>query len=292
MSFLKKTPLYATSTALMGKSVVEYWFHYFSSRSFPKDQEFYVVYTNLDQDIPFQPDGAIDYWLINSRLIPVSLKLGVETSGELFRNIRHAYVSNVKEACAAFREVPTIMPHFTGHRVRALRTAQTLLKPINCSPSLHTTTPFFVYNLGAKYIPEKEPEMRRHVGDIISTIIKTKLHAIIDIAFGLFLAKRTIQDKLGLEFNDLEYFLTREQKEKDKIPYEQIYRIYREINALEEASAVKNNRLPDIMKRYFQELGLPQVKREQSACIYDLENKVLLRSPDLQVGRGFLWSYK
>ena len=45
VSFVKKTTSYTKNTALLGESVVEYWLHYFSNRRFPKNQEFYVVYT-------------------------------------------------------------------------------------------------------------------------------------------------------------------------------------------------------------------------------------------------------
>jgi len=287
-SFIKKTPSYTKNTALLGESALEYWLHYFSNRRFPENQEFYVVYTNMDHSIPFQPDSALDYWLVNLRFIPTSIKLGDVTSAESFNEIMHAYVDIAKEGAAAFREVPTIMPHFNGHGGHTLHAVQTLLKPINCSPSLHTATPFFAYNLHAKYFPEKEPELRRHVGDIVSTVIKTKLHAMIDIAFGMFLSKKAIKDKLGLDFYDLESFFTQEQKSKDKIPYEHIYRMYHEINELAKKKEGEEGKLPKIMERYFQEIGLPRVKREQSNCLYDLEQKVLVYSPELRVGKGLL----
>ena len=283
---LKKTASYTKNAAVLGESIVEYWWHYFSNRRFPKNQEFYVVYTNIDHSIPFQPDSALDYWLINLRFIPTSIKLGDSATGESFNDIRHAYVDIAKEGRSCFREVPTIMPHFAAHSGYALRAAQTLLKPVNCCPSLHTATPLCFYNLGARYFPEKEPELRRYIGDVVSTVIKTKLHALIDIAFGIFLSKKTISHKLGLEFYDLESFFTQEQRSKDKIPYEHIYRIYHEINELAETQQGEEGKLPKIMERYFQEIGLPRVKREQSNCLYDLERKVLVYPPELKVGEG------
>ena len=285
---LKKIASYTKNTALLGESVVEYWLHYFSNRRFPKNQEFYVVYTNMDHSIPFQPNSALHYWLINFKFIPTSIELGDATSSESFSDIRHAYVDIAKEGGAAFREVPTIMPHFTEHSGYALHVAQTLLKPINCSPSLHTAAPFFAYNLGAKYFPEKEPELRQHIGDVVSTVIKTKLHAMIDIAFGIFLSKKAVRDELGLDFCDLEIFFTQEQKSRDKIPYEHMYRMYQEINELAKTMEGEEGRLPKIMERFFQEIGLPRVKRDQSNCFYDLEQKVLVYSPELKVGKGLL----
>jgi hypothetical protein len=165
---------------------------------------------------------------------------------------------------------------------------QTLLKPINCSPSLHTATPFFAYNLDAIYFPEKESELSQHIGDIVSTVIKTKLHSMIDIAFGMFLARKIINDKLGLDFCDLESFFTQEQKNKDNIPYEHIYRMYHDINELEKTKEGKEGKLPKLMERYFREIGLPRVGREKSNCLYDLEQKKLVYSPELKVGKGLL----
>ena len=89
-SLLKKAPSYTKNTALLGESVLEYWLHYFSNRRFLKNQEFYVVYTNVDNSIPFQPNSALDYWLINLKFLPISIELGDATSGELVSNIVRA----------------------------------------------------------------------------------------------------------------------------------------------------------------------------------------------------------
>lgn len=276
------------NTALFMGSVMEYWWRYFSNRSFPKNQEFYVVYTNLDHSIPFQADPALNYWLINFKFLPILIKLGDTLSDERFNDIRHAYLALVRQGVSTFREVPTIMPHFGDYDGPAPFLARSLLKPINCSPSLHTAAPFFVYNLGAKYFPEQEPGLRHHIGDIVSTVIKTKKHAMIDIPFGMFLCQKIIEEKLGLDFRALETFFIQEQGGKDSIPYEHIYRMYREICELAKTKEGKEANLPEIMESYFQEIGLPRVKREQSNCFYNLEQKTLFYPPELKVGKGLL----
>jgi len=163
------------------------------------------------------------------------------------------------------------------------------LKQINCSPSLHTAAPFFVYNLGAKYFPEEEPDLRRHVGNIVSTVIKTKKHAMIDIACGMFLCQTIIEDRLGLDFRALEPFFLEEQKSLDNIPYEHIFRMYREIKELankQKSQGVNASNLPQLMEAYFQEIGLPRVRREKSNCFYDLDREALVYPPELKVGKG------
>ena len=67
-----------------------------------------------------------------------------------------------------------------------------------------------------------------------------------------------------------------------------MYRMYHEINELEKTKEGEGGKLPKIMERYFQEIGLPRVRREQSNCLYDLEQKVLVYSPELKVGKGLL----
>ena len=285
--FVKKTPSYIR-TASLGESVAAYWLRYFGNRSFPKTQEFYVVYTSADHSIPFQPDSALNYWTCYLGFLPTAMRLGGATSGEFFGEIKHAFVDIAREGCAAFKAVPTIMPRLSNHSGHALRAAQALLKPVNCSPSLHTAGPFYAYNLAARYFPEKEPELRLHVGNVVSTVIKTKLHAMVDVAFGIFLARTAITDRLGLNFNDLEFFFTQVQQSKDRIPYEHVYGMYHEINELEKASAGEARTLPKLMERYFQEIGLPRVRREQSNCLYDLEQKVLVYPSELIVGSGLL----
>ncbi len=203
-----------------------------------------------------------------------------------FDAIRDAYVQIAREGNACFREAPTIMPQFSEHNGRALRAAHTLLKPVNCCPSLHTAAPLYFYHLGAHYFPETEPKLRRYIGDIVSTIIRTKLHALIDISFGLLLSKKAVNQRLGLEFNDLESFFTREQRSKDNIPYEEIYRMYREVNELARTQPGGDGNLPKLMKRYFQEIGLPLVTLEKSNCFYDLEEKKLIYPKGFTVGTG------
>ena len=178
------------------------------------------------------------------------------------------------------------MPHLGEYDGPVPVLARSLLKPVNCSPSLHTAAPFFAYNLGAKYFPEEEPALRRHIGDIVSTVIKTKKHAMIDVAFGLFLVRRIVENNLGTEFRTLGSFFLQEQQKKDNIPYEHIFRMYREINELEKTMGGKAISLPEIMEGYFQEIGLPRVKRRESNCYYDLDKKALAYPAELKVGRG------
>ena len=64
--------------------------------------------------------------------------------------------------------------------------------------------------------------------------------------------------------------------------------MYHEIGELEKTMEGEERKLAKIMERYFQKIGLPRVKREQSNCLYDLEQKVLVYSPELRVGKGLL----
>ena len=274
------------NTALFAGSIMEYWWHYFSNRRFSGDQEFYVVYSDLDHGIPFQSDSDINYWMINFKILPASIKLGDVLPDERFNDIRRAYLALVRQGISTFREVPTVMPHYGGYAGPPLL-ARSLLKQINCSPSLHTAAPFLLYNMGAEYLPEDEPELRRHIGDIVSTVIKTKKHAMIDIAFGMFLCQTVIEDKLGLEFRTLEDFFIEEQKAKDKIPYEHIYRMYHEINELAKTRKGGGADLSGLMEDYFREIGLPRIQREQSNCLYDLKQKILVYPPELTIGKGW-----
>jgi len=273
------------STVLFTGSVMEYWRTYFSNRRFPENQEYYIVYTNLDHAIPFHPDAALNYWMINFKFVPTATRLGDTLPAERFSEIRHTYLEIVSQGVAVFRAVPTVMPHFAGNNSRSPLQAWSFLKPINCSPSLHTAAPFFIYNLGAKYFPEQESELRRHIGDIVSTVIRSKYHAMIDIAFGMFLCRRIIEEKLGIEFHPLETFFLQEQSARDKIPYEHVFRLYREINDIAKTNSNAAN-LSELMESYFKQIGLPRVRQEKSNCFYDLDEKTLVYPPELKVGRG------
>jgi hypothetical protein len=280
----KNAPSYL-KTVLLGESFLQYWRLYAGSRRFPKDQKFYVVYTNLDHSIPFEPDSTREYWLVNLKFIPTFARLGGVTSRRTFDEIRAAYVDLAREGGAAFKAVPTIMPRWGRRGGGALRAAHGLLRPINCSPSLHTAAPLFAYNVGAHFFAASEPKLRQYVGDIVSTVIRSKLHALIDVAFGI-LAARKGTERLGLEFNDLESFFTHDQHDKDGVPYDQVYRMYHEISDLERTIEGGADRLPRVMQGYFTKIGLPRVTSGQAGCLFDLEKGVVVGSSELRAGGG------
>ncbi len=283
VTFAWRLPLYIGDTVLFGGSVAKFWYNYFSSRRYPPGQQYYVSYTELDHAIPFKADSISDYWLIYFRLFPVAAKLGDEASARRLAEIRSGFVELAREAAAAFRAVPNIMPQFCGGTGNALKATQ-FLKPINCCPSLHTAGPAFACSVGSHYFPKKAAELCRNVGGVVSAIIGTKLHSLLDVAFGLVLA-RQVTEKLGLEFLDLEEFFLGEQKQSDGVPYEHIYRMYHDICAI---AKEHQGSLPDITERYFKRLGLPSVRREESNCYYHLKNKTLVYPKELEVGSGLL----
>ena len=246
-----------------------------------------MVYTNIDHSIPFQAHSSSEYWLVNLRLVPTAVRLGNPSAGTEFSAIRTALVEMAREGCAAFVDVPTMMPHFDGKAGAAASAKRTFLKPINCCPSLHTAAPLFAYNAGSNHFPEKRELLRRRVADVVSTVIRAKFHAIIDVSFGIFLAQKATE-RIGLDFDDLESYFTRCQKARDQVPYEEVFRVYREIRDLSKVRDCQKSGTSELMRRYFQEVGLPRVVRQQSNCYFDLESKALVYAPELKVGKGLI----
>ncbi len=278
---------YAANALLLGGSVARYWGRYFGSRRFPPDQEYYVVYTNVDHSIPFQPNSSSEYWLVNLRLIPTATRLGNPMIGTDFTSIRGAYVEMAREGCAAFEKLPTIMPQFAGKGGAAVGLARAMMKPINCCPSLHTAAPLFAYNVGSRYFPGKREQLRQSVADVVSTVIGAKFHSIIDVSFGILLAQRAAE-ALGLEFDDLESHFVQYRKGRDQVPYDEVYRMYQEIRDLSKGPNLPETGTVELMRRYFQEIGLPRVKKQQSNCYFDLKSKALVYAPELRVGKGLV----
>ncbi len=278
---------YTANALLLGGSFVRYWGRYFGSRHFPENQEYYVVYTNVDHSIPFEPNSSSEYWLVNLRLVPTAVRLGDPSSGSDFAAIRTGYVEIAREGSSAFMEVPTIMPHFDRRAGAAARATRTFLKPINCCPSLHTAAPFFAYNAGSSHFPEKRELLRKCVADVVSTVIKSKFHAIIDVSFGIFVAQKAVE-RMGLDFDDLQSYFVQCQKARDQVPYDEVYRMYREIRDLAKVTNCKRIGTAELMRRYFQEIGLPRVGRQQSNCYFDLQSNGLVYAPELKVGKGLI----
>ena len=91
-----------------------------------------------------------------------------------------------------------------------------------------------------------------------------------------------------MNFNNLESFFTAVQKSTDGIPYDHVYGTYHEIDKLKDQTDGAASRLPKLMAKYFQQIGLPRVVRPRSNCLYDLEHKMLVYSSELRVGNGLL----
>jgi hypothetical protein len=279
------TPVLARTQIFM-KGVKDYCRYYFKGLDYPADQEFYLVYTNLDHKIPFNPEKAVAYWGIIAKSFIFQNRIGAVTPKGYYGEILDAFVDIAYEGRIAFREVPTILPRFKAHRNTLVAVIQKTLDPIRACPSLHVAAPFLGYNLGRKYLPGREQELRREIQDVILAIIGTKLHALVDIPFGMWLSKSIVEEKLQLEFDNLEDFFTN-KKNSEEIPYDYIFKVYHKIEGLAEKMPKNSGHLlPQIMELYFKEIGLPKVTRKDSNCFFDLEKRCLVSAKELKAGKG------
>lgn len=271
----------------MGYTIGKCFGDFLSSRvSLKKGQEFYLTYTSRDHEIPLKPDGGVNYAAPYLDLISTTRRVAkVVPYKDDSWDIMKAFIQMSHECTNTYHEVPTIIPRFPNHNRKKLHALQRFLKPINCCPSMHTAYATFEYIVGMNYL-EKEKELRQHLENLVTTVIGTKLHAMIDVAFGMYISKKTIEEKLDLAGDCLEDFLTQKRQIDDKVPWEEISGIYYDVQALAESSKRTIRSLADLVLLYFQETGLPRITLDQSNHCFDLENKELVPIHEATIGKG------
>jgi|ETNmetMinimDraft_26_1059896.scaffolds.fasta_scaffold04968_1 hypothetical protein len=182
--------------------------HYHGAQRGAADKDRYLVYTDLDAAIPFRPEADTLYAYMATQVTNLATDLAdVLPRPELKRAVG-AFTDMNAVASAAFRRFPTVMPRFTGHDRLSLRVVQALDRPLNCCPSLHIAYTIMIDDVArAAFEPhvDKAPALaavRAATAGMVESVLYTKQHAILDVAFGMLCARIVHERRFDRPFPD------------------------------------------------------------------------------------------
>jgi len=214
-------------------AVADWTRHYHGAQRRVAAEPRYLVYTDLDAAIPFRPEADTLYAYMVTQVTTLAHDLAdVLPRKELKRTIG-AFTDMNEIAGEAFLRYPTVMPRLTDHDRLSLRVVQALDRPVNCCPSLHIAYSVMIEDVAiAAFAPHPDKarvlaSVRAATRGMVDSVLFTKQHAILDVAFGMLCARVIHERRFDRPFPDPTALLD-PATGSDGIPYQAIADLYRE----------------------------------------------------------------
>jgi len=252
---------------------------YFSTQKKNEGMTPYLIYSEVDQQIPFRPEESVNY----NELLPllmVIIKNGIEHHSRTeLQQLVNCFLTANDMAQEVYRSYQTIMPRFTVHQQWGLHLVQWIDLPVNCCPSMHVAFSSLMYNFKEDFIPlDRQVEVKKTLEKMAASVLYTKQHALADVAFGFLCAKMAYEQQFGTSSLEILGDHHRLQEEHPTIPYDAIHEIYQ--RGKEEYR--KGKSLVEIVGDYIKEEKFPLVSEEVDlrGCYFDTkEKKMMVREP-------------
>lgn len=247
------------STAIFG-GVGSWAWNYFGTQRAVRGQERTLIYTQFDHAIPFRPDQDILYAYVIAQIAYIANTFAEGTTRREVKQFVDCFAEMNRIGRQAFRRTPTVMPRFQRHDRLTLTVVQALDAPVNCCPSLHISYSLMLYNIVAGLLwPERADDealesTRYTTVGMFESVLFTKQHAILDVAFGMALAREVWQRAFDATFDDLAATLA-PLEEEHRVPYGEILAMYRRVLVMRET----RDSLADVLEDYLAEGGYPTV---------------------------------
>ncbi len=229
---------------------------YFSTQKKNEGMTPYLIYSEIDQQIPFRPEESANY----NELLPLLMaimKEGIEHHPRTkLQRVINCFLTANNMAQEVYRSYQTIMPRFTVHQQWGLHLVQWIDLPLNCCPSMHVAFSSLMYNVKEEFMPyNRQAEAKKMLENMASSVLYTKQHAVADVAFGFLCAKMAYEEQFGNSCLEILGDHHRLQEEHPSIPYDAIHEIYQ--NGKEEYR--KGKTLVEIVGDYIKEQQFPRV---------------------------------
>jgi len=259
---------------VLGSGIMGWAKNYFHSQNSCKDKEKYLVYTNLDNKIPFIPEEDVMYTYMIAQLAYIGRKMSEHLPVRDMKKLVDSFIDISALGTEAFDVAPTIMPRFHNHNRINLKVIQALDKPLTCCPSLHIAYSLLLDNVAENLLKDKlEPEVLNSIRysskRMFNSVLYTKQHSLIDIAFGTLSSKISFENNFDKEFNDFTEFYAELQGENPHVNYGKLYDMY--LEAL--YNYEENLDFGDAVLNYFEDHDFPRVRPGVSIdhCWFDMK---------------------
>jgi len=268
-------------TATLSRGVVHWWSTYFSAQRGVKKRDRFLVYTERDHAVPFVPDQDILYAYMVTQVAFLANEMAEVLTRPELADIAQAFMELNRTGAEAFDRYPTVMPRFVDHDRLSLRVVQYLDAPVNCCPSLHIAYALLLDNL-ARTLGERLADkadvlesVRTSTVGMFNSVLYTKQHALLDVAFGILCAREVFEAHYDGEFDDLTSVFP-ELAREHAIPYDAI------VQMLDEATALRRttDSLADALGRYLAIHGFVKVGPDEDIAdrYFDMKKRRVVKS--------------
>ncbi len=253
---------------------------YFGAQENAEDRDRYLVYTEHDHRIPFRPDQDVLYAYMVCQIAYLANELAEVLSRKEMKAFAGGFTALNEVGAEAFRAHPSVMPRFLGHDRLALRVVQRLDRPLNCCPSLHIAYALLLDNL-ARTLGDRTDALREALDSVRSvtlgmfnSVLYTKQHSLLDVAFGILCARIVFEERYEGVFDDLTRALPAMAADHP-IPYDEIVTIYRSAWAMRG----ETEPLAETLGRYLQQHGYRTVPPDEdvAGAYFDTRARAIVR---------------
>jgi len=249
-------------------AIYDWLTRYFGAQKYLADKPRYLIYTEHDDRIPFKPEADILYTYMLSQTAYIANEMADITTLQQSRHIVKGFMEMNILGAEAFRAYPTVMPRFLRHKRLSLKVIQYLDRPLNCCPSLHIAYSLFLDGVAEMLLsPFKEKKaafdsVRYSTIGMFNSVLYTKQHSILDVAFGMICAEMVFERWFDRDFNNfISVFPTLAQKHA--IPYDEIVSIYEEASRIRQ----RTGSLAQTLGAYLERHGYPTIGPDESIGI-------------------------
>ncbi|MBI4440267.1 hypothetical protein HY638_04820 [Candidatus Woesearchaeota archaeon] len=275
-----------THHPVKGISVLNGIYHwvrkYSGAQKNARDKDRYLIYTQHDHKIPFMPEEDIMYTYMIAQISVILNELAGLVKNKELKDITEIFQDANDIAVEVFSEYPTTMPRFLGHRRINLKVIQGVDKPLNCCPSLHIAYSVLLDNIGESVIAGRSEKndvaasIQYSTLRMFNSVLYTKQHSIVDVAFGILCARIAYERKFNRKFNDLTKTFRLMEQDYPDINYREIKRIY--FDGV--AGLGKQKSLKEIVGEYLKNNSYPLVKpgTDLTGCYFDTKRKEIVKA--------------
>jgi len=248
-----------------------HWFRNYFGEQKKYHNKRYLIYTQHDQKIPFKPNQDVIYVYLYPLLYAIALEAAKKVNLKEMKRIVKCFKEMTSIAAESFDKYPSVSPRFLNHDRFMLNVVYNNDKPYNCCPSLHIAFALGLYNIGCRYFL-KDPLFKtiEHATlHIFNSVMYTKQHSILDVAWGMLLADNVFKKNYDFKFPSFSKQFKILKKDNLNINYSELLKIYKEAKELSNRKSVSN-----AIGIYLKKHKYPKVKSEKNAYFSTRTKKI------------------
>jgi len=243
------------------EAVADFIRRYYPAMKHGVERERWLIYTEHDHRVPFVAESDILYVYMAAQLGYVAHALATRLPLRAMHKMSRGFMEMNTLAIEAFEAHPTTMPRWDGRHRISLRILHAIDEPTNCAPSLHIAYALYLDNV-TRHVLGGEPRyhsvcaaVRCATRGMFNSVLYTKQHAVLDVAFGMLVGRRVFLRRFGGSYDDLRDEFPALMREH-AIPFDAIAEMYAELLEREEGG---RRPIAEVLGEYLRDHGYPRL---------------------------------